>query len=327
MSGHRQFLEVVREKIAVRSARLGAEVVIDVDATLDRGDIIDLGPAGLCSPNRACRLLAAADNWIAVNLPREEDVRAVPALIGAYEGEPWSAIAAGARTMSSAALVAQAELLGLAVAMVGETPPPDAPCRVTPRERAQALDRAPTVVDLSSLWAGPLCGAVLAEMGAEVTKIDSVERPDSGLLDGRLSAAKQRRRIALKDARSRADLWEEIARCEVLITSARARALAGLGLEPARVFAANPALVWIAITGHGWASARIAFGDDAAAAGGLLAWRNGTPAFIGDALADPLTGLAAAAAALGALESGHGAFIDAALAPVAAYAVDFGERR
>jgi crotonobetainyl-CoA:carnitine CoA-transferase CaiB-like acyl-CoA transferase len=63
----------------------------------------------------------------------------------------------------------------------------------------------------------------------------------------------------------------------------------------------------------------VAFGDDAAAAGGLVRWTAaGEPEFLGDALADPLTGLAAAAGALQALAEGGGVIVDAALARTAA---------
>ena len=85
---------------------------------------------------------------------------------------------------------------------------------------------------------------------------------------------------------------------DVLITSARPRAFAGLGLDPRAVSRPIPGLTWVAITGYGWtgeAAARVSFGDDAAAAGGLVRWTaGGQPRFMGDALADPVTGLAAA---------------------------------
>src|SRR3546814_9227938 len=95
-----------------------------------------------------------------------------------------------------------------------------------------------------------------------------------------------------------------VAEARVLITSGRPHALARLGLDEARVFNANPALLWIAITAHGWsgeAALRVGFGDDCAAAGGLVSWDEDDPRFIGDALADPLTGLFAATLALEAL--------------------------
>ena len=104
----------------------------------------------------------------------------------------------------------------------------------------------------------------------------------------------------------------------------RPRAFAGLGLSPDEVFKTNPALTWLAITGYGWsgeAAARVAFGDDAAAAGGLVRWtRNGAPGFLGDALADPVTGLAAAIGALSGLASGGGVLVDVSLACSAAIA-------
>src|SRR5262249_54087931 len=138
-------------------------------------------------------------------------------------------------------------------------------------------------------------------------------------LDLRLNGAKGRKTLALGTEHGRAALWSEIEACDVLITSARARALSGFGLTPEKTFADRPDLVWIAVTGHGWDSARVAFGDDAAASGGLAAFENGAPRFIGDAVADPLTGLAAAARGLRAVARGEGAFVGAALAQVAAY--------
>ena len=113
-------------------------------------------------------------------------------------------------------------------------------------------------------------------------------------------------------------LRERIATADILIANARARAFEQIGLAPHIVFDLNPRLVWVAITGYGWSgpgASRIGFGDDTAAAGGLLRWTSaGQPRFLGDALADPLTGLAAAAATLAALEQGGGQLVDAALA-------------
>jgi crotonobetainyl-CoA:carnitine CoA-transferase CaiB-like acyl-CoA transferase len=62
----------------------------------------------------------------------------------------------------------------------------------------------------------------------------------------------------------------------------------------------------------------VGFGDDTAAAGGLVRWTSGGPRFLGDALADPVTGLAAAVGTLRALEQGGGLLVDVALARSAA---------
>jgi hypothetical protein len=63
----------------------------------------------------------------------------------------------------------------------------------------------------------------------------------------------------------------------------------------------------------------VAFGDDAAVSGGLVAWDGGRPFFCADAVADPATGLVAAAACLDALASGGRWLLDVALAGVAAH--------
>ena len=82
------------------------------------------------------------------------------------------------------------------------------------------------------------------------------------------------------------------------------------------------ALIWIAITAHGWRGTdgqRVGFGDDAAVAAGLVATSDdGRPAFMGDAMADPLTGMSAAAVALCAHCQGAGGLYDISLRGCAA---------
>ena len=63
---------------------------------------------------------------------------------------------------------------------------------------------------------------------------------------------------------------------------------------------------------------RVAFGDDAAVAGGLVVWDESGPCFCADAVADPLTGLAAAVGVLDALKQRHSVLLDIAMARVAA---------
>jgi len=62
----------------------------------------------------------------------------------------------------------------------------------------------------------------------------------------------------------------------------------------------------------------VAFGDDAAAAGGLVGWSGDRPVFFGDAIADPLSGIAAAAATVDALGCGGRWLLDVSMASVAA---------
>lgn len=78
--------------------------------------------------------------------------------------------------------------------------------------------------------------------------------------------------------------------------------------------------VWVSITGHGREAApeRVGFGDDAAVAGGLVVDDGEGPCFVADAIADPLTGVAAAVAVARCLAEGGRWLVDASLAGVAA---------
>lgn len=274
----------------------------------DRGG--GLSKPGAFSANRQCRMLRAADAWCALNLARADDVELVKALTG-VKGHPWSAVASCAAGLPAEEVRARAVELQLPIAVVGESTPQelaDAGCRSVPAK----------VVDLSALWAGPLCAGLLARAGSEVVRIESLGRPDptpanSPQLDARINGGKRRLALDLRSDEGRAAVLAEVMEADVLVTSARAAALARLGLEPARF----PHLTWVAITGHGFAGPegeRVGFGDDCAAAGGLVRWEHGTPHFLGDALADPLTGLEGALAVL----AGRRGFIDLAMSRVAA---------
>lgn len=315
-------------EIAERSAVVGRQVEVASLGITDRAGELPLATPGLVSPNGACRLVRAADGWVAVNLAREEDRDLVPAWLQcAFGGEPWAAIAAQAPKRSVADLIRDASLLGLPASAVGEARADSLQAPVLARGAAEPRRWLLKVVDLSALWAGPLCGAVLAASGAAVTKVESVRRPDPtrtstpGFFE-RLNGAKAELALDLAAPDGQARLGDLIAGADVLITSMRPRGLASLGLTEAGVFAANPGLTWVAITGHGWTgpgAQRVAFGDDAAAAGGLVRWTaGGAPRFLGDALSDPVTGLAAASAALSALATGGGVIVDASLARSAA---------
>jgi crotonobetainyl-CoA:carnitine CoA-transferase CaiB-like acyl-CoA transferase len=207
-------------------------------------------------------------------------------------------------------------LLGLPVAALGEVAPPPEPVGVTRVGDAPPLERPPLVVDLSALWAGPLCTRLLADRGAEVVKVESPTRPD-GARTGppaffeRLNAGK---RSLVCDLRS-PELATLLRRADVVVVAARSRALGQLGLEPERF---GPR-VWLSITGYGRDVDRVAFGDDAAVAGGLVAHDDRGPVFLADAVADPLTGVAAAAAVEAGLRSGGRWVVDAAMAGVAAW--------
>jgi hypothetical protein len=83
------FVEETGRRIAQTSARLGERVTLDA-SVLDRGDSVSLAAPGQWSANRSCRMIKARDGWIAANLPREEDLLSIPALLAAMPvGDPW----------------------------------------------------------------------------------------------------------------------------------------------------------------------------------------------------------------------------------------------
>lgn len=268
---------------------------------------------------------------MALNLARAEDLDLLPAWLeqDAPRGDPWRWIEGTAGERAAAEMLERAVLLGLPAARVGEAAPfADGPPRLRYARKASPCPQKLRVIDLSALWAGPLCGAVFAELGAEVVRVESRRRDptqdSTPAFFHRLNAAKQTKALDLDSPADRAELLRQVRLADVLITSARPRAFASLGLTPEALFEAHGSLVWLAITAHGWmgeAGHRVGFGDDAAAAGGLLAEDEyGKPVFLGDALADPVTGLMAAAAGLRALEQGGGVLVDVAMSRCAATA-------
>jgi len=89
----------------------------------------------------------------------------------------------------------------------------------------------------------------------------------------------------------------------------------------------SPGLIWITITAHGTqgdAANWVGFGDDCGVAGGLsaaLQWACGETGFVGDAIADPLTGIFAALAAWNAWASKKGGRFGIAMSRVVAQCV------
>jgi crotonobetainyl-CoA:carnitine CoA-transferase CaiB-like acyl-CoA transferase len=182
------------------------------------------------------------------------------------------------------------------------------------------------VANIASLWAGPLCADVLRRFGADVVCIESVGRPDGARATPNWFASlhAEQRSVALdfRDDRDLARLATLLEAADVVIEGSRARALEQLGIDAACLVGRGPQ-VWVSITGHGRqppGAARVAFGDDAAAAGGLVGVVDDGPVFISDAVADPLAGLTAAATVVDLLERGGRWIVDVALSRVAACA-------
>ena len=305
--------------IVERVIGLGAAIEIDpIPFLAERAAEAGFTRSGTTTCGGAGRLLQAADGWVAVNLARDDDAASIAAWleVDLADGQPWTIVESVVSTVPAATLVERAELLGLPFSSLGEVAPPAEPVRAISLGDAPALGRPPVIVDLSSLWAGPLCTRLLADRGADVIEVESPARPDGARQDPRafferLHAGKRLLSLDLHGP----ELRELLMRCDVVVEASRPRALRQLGICPEEV---SPR-VWLSITGYGRDSNRVAFGDDAAVAGGLVARDDDGPCFVADAVADPLTGVASAAAVVAALERGGRWLLDASMAGVAAF--------
>jgi len=299
----------------------------------ERAALSGLEGAGRTTAGGHGRLMRASDGWLAVQLPRPDDVAALPAWLecdpGGFERSrtattpPFDSVARILASRRMGPLVERARLLGLAVAPLPGPGTPQPPwLRRSPAPQSKATSRPAhahplRVLDLSTLWAGPLCGRLLAAAGADVVKVEHPGRIDGARLGSpaffdALNGDKQSASVDPTRGEGRALLLSLIGRADIVIESARPRALAQLDIDVHALVASQPGLTWLSITGHGRtppADERVAFGDDAAVAAGLVGRdASGDPIFCGDALADPLTGVHAALAALAGARTGGGLF-------------------
>jgi hypothetical protein len=331
---------VADRTIARLAAVTGVKSIGELQAATLLGERAMLG--GMSIPGRTsagggCHLFDAMDDCIAINLARPADVELLPALLetesfDANNPQPLAELI-GHRNAES--LVMRGRSMGLALACEHESlPSPTTPCvELTPGCKSLGPGRKlPRVLDLSSLWAGPLAAHLLWLAGADVTKIESQTRPDAmrwgdprfyALLNqGKASVA-----LTLTDSADRQVLLSLIAAADIVIESARPRALLQLGIDAAQIVSATPGLVWLSITGHGAAGEAggwVGFGDDCGVAGGLTAAlraAGGRPGFVGDAIADPLTGMEAALIAWDAWQSRQGGRFALAMSHVVARAI------
>jgi crotonobetainyl-CoA:carnitine CoA-transferase CaiB-like acyl-CoA transferase len=204
---------------------------------------------------------------------------------------------------------------------------------------APDIDRGPggaplaglRVADLSRVLAGPYCTMVLADLGADVVK---VERPEGGdetrswgppFAGGEaayyLSVNRGKRSCALDLAQpeGRALALELCAGADVVIENFKVGGADRLGVGYEQVRERNPRVVYCSITGFGSEReppGRPGYDFVAQAESGLMSItgpEDGPPYKVGVALVDVLAGLHAAAAVLAALHGGAGARIEVPL--------------
>lgn len=111
------------------------------------------------------------------------------------------------------------------------------------------------VIELASIGPGPMCAMLLADQGAEVTRIDRVEPSGLGVqLDARFDVTGRGRRtiaLDLKQAAGRDAALRLIDRADVLVEGWRPGVAERLGLGPDDCAARNPRLVYGRMTGYG----------------------------------------------------------------------------
>ena len=202
---------------------------------VERAPILGHRGWGKVSAGGSCRILTTADGQIAANLPRVEDQLSVAAWLDApIEGTDWASIERAVQQVTSLELLSRAKLLGMPISIVGETKTPSG-FEYNIGKEIQ-LKRRPKVVDLSSMWAGPLCSWYLMRCGAEVTKIESILRPEKqrnqpDIFYQRLNQGKEIIPLDFSSSREVKRLRNIIRRSDIIIEGSRPRALEHLGIE------------------------------------------------------------------------------------------------
>ena len=191
------------------------------------------------------------------------------------------------------------------------------------------------ILDFSRVLAGPLVTMLLADLGANVVK---VERPGKGddtrswgpPYDQRdvatyFDSVNRNKSSLLLDLRSEADLklaLELAAQADVIVENFRPGVMDGYGLGYEQLRATNPGLVYCSITGFGVGKGAELPGYDllVQALGGLMSItgeRDGQPQKVGVALVDVISGLFATVGILAALRhrdaSGEGQLVNISL--------------
>jgi crotonobetainyl-CoA:carnitine CoA-transferase CaiB-like acyl-CoA transferase len=221
--------------------------------------------------------------------------------------------------------------------------------RWAPRGPASGTDGEPLpfaglrVVDLTMFWAGPFVAHFLATLGADVIKVESVQRPDGIRLASTqqpaadrwwewsamfhaMNAGKRGVTLDLADPRGLALLRELAGRADVLIENFSPRVLDNLGVRYEDLARANPGLVMVRMPAFGldgpWRE-RVGFAQTMEQISGL-AWVTGYadgPPVIPRGPCDPLAGMHAVLAILVALEhrrrTGEGQLVESTMVEAA----------
>jgi crotonobetainyl-CoA:carnitine CoA-transferase CaiB-like acyl-CoA transferase len=192
------------------------------------------------------------------------------------------------------------------------------------------------VLDLSQIVAGPFCTMMLADLGAEIVK---VERPGIGDDTRHLGRFKDREQhedfffavnrnkksieLDLKDVAHRKVACELAAQAHVVVENFAPGTVERLGMSFADLHQLNPRLVYCSVSGFGQTGPyrdRLAVDPIIQSVAGLMSvtgFPNGAPVMVGAPLTDVMSGMFAAFSIVGALfvvrRDGQGQYIDVAM--------------
>ncbi len=190
------------------------------------------------------------------------------------------------------------------------------------------------VLDLTRVLAGPYCGMMLADMGAEVIKVEMPgigddSRMNAPLVNGEsayfmnLNRNKRGMTLNLKSQKGKEIFRELVKECDIVIENYRPGVMEKLGLGYEDLRQINPGIVYGAVSGfghYGPYSARAGYDIIGQAMSGLMSttgWPDSPPTRTGTAIADVLGGLSVTIGILAAyvnkLKTGIGDKVDVAL--------------
>lgn len=288
----------------------------------ERAALAGLHRNGPLSCGGAFRILPSFDGFVGISLSRPTDLELVPALVQADVDDPWTAVSEWAARTLAHDVEQRLLMLGIPGGSVPSTADRRPGVVTTPLGSRQIREN-PVVVDLTSMWAGPLCARILSARGARIIKVESTTRPDGARRGSPeffdlLHAGHEQ--VEFDFATQVEELKALIEAADLVLEASRPRALKQLGICAEDVVAAGTS--WLSITARGRQSDAVGFGDDVAACAGLFVADGNDLLPVGDAIADPYTGVSAAVAASQALSSGHSVLIDVSMLDLARESLD-----
>lgn len=194
------------------------------------------------------------------------------------------------------------------------------------------------IIDMSHMWAGPMATGILADMGAEVIKVESIQRLDmwrggAAILMGRTerphegappynAVNRNKYGITLDLANPRGvEIFKELVKIsDVVFENYSPRVMKDLGLDYPALKQVKPEIIMLSMPAFGMTGPWRDYAgfasniEQVAGIAQLTGYPDGPPRVVGTAGADPLAGLNAAFAVLAALKhrrrTGKGQYID-----------------